>query len=105
MSLGVSGSSLSPEVLSVSILNQVYRFGVRWSVEFWCFFSLLVVSSAALFLVLERVSGLFWVHFRVILKSDSSLFVHESLFQKHVFRLHETIHFQICQAWVSVLFR
>ena len=69
------------------------------------FLSVFVVSSAALFLVLERVSGLFWVHFRVILKSDSSLFVHDSLFQKHVFRLHETIHFQIWQAWVSVLFR
>ena len=69
------------------------------------FLSVFAVSSAALFLVLERVSGLFWLHFRVILKSDSSLFVHESLFQKHVFRLHETIHFEICQAWISVLFR
>ena len=69
------------------------------------FLSLFVVSSAALFLVLERVSGLFFVHFSVILKSNSSLFVHESLFQKHVFRLHETIHFEICQAWIFVLFR
>ena len=69
------------------------------------FLSVFAVSSAALFLAFERVSALFWVDLSVILKSNSSLFLHESLFQKHVFRLHETIHFQICQAWVSVLFR
>ena len=46
------------------------------------FLSLFVVSSAALFLVLERVSGLFRVHFSVILESDSSPFFSQVAFSK-----------------------
>ena len=72
------------------ITRGAFRFHSRPGLQVWgslerrisvfLFLSLFVVSSAALFLVLERVSGLFWVHFRVILKSNLSLFFHKLLF-------------------------
>ena len=71
---------------------------------FFLFLLFFVVPSEAFFFALERPSGPFWVQFGVILKSNSSLFLSKSFFEKHAFRVDETILFKVREGSISVLF-
>ena len=82
--------------------NANGRFGATsFDVFFSSFF---VVPSEAFFFALERPSGPFWVQFGVILMSNSSLFLSKSFFEKHAFRVDETILFKVREGSISVLF-
>ena len=63
------------------------------------------MPSEAFFFALERPSAPFWLHFGVILRSNSSLFLSKSFFEKHAFRVDETILFEVREGSISVLFR
>ena len=82
--------------------NANGRFGATsFDVFFSSFF---VVPSEAFFFALERPSGPFWVQFGVILRSNSSLFLSKSFFEKHAFRVDETILFKVREGSISLHF-
>ena len=62
------------------------------------------MPSEAFFFALERPSAPFWIQFGVILRSNSSLFLNNSFFEKHAFRVDETILFEVREGSISVLF-
>ena len=79
------------------------RFGAT---SFDVFFSSFFRSAfGSVFFALERPSAPFWVHFGVILRSNSLLFLSKSFFEKHAFRVDETILFEVREGPISVLFR
>ena len=62
------------------------------------------MPSEAFFFALERPSGPFCVQFGVILRSNSSLFLSKSFFEKHAFRVDETILFKVREGSISLHF-
>ena len=82
--------------------NANGRFGAT---SFDVFFSSFFRSAfGSVFFALERPSAPFWVHFGVILRSNSSLFLSKSFFEKHAFRVDETILFKVREGSISVHF-
>ena len=62
------------------------------------------MPSEAFFFALERPSAPFWLHFGVMLLSNSSLFLNNSFFEKHAFRVDETILFKVREGSISLHF-
>ena len=81
-------------------LGPVYSTKVRLFF-IYCFLK----HFESLFLLPNGLSAPIWLHFEVILRSILCHFLNGSLFQKHAFRLDETVVFEVLEGWISVLFR
>ena len=63
------------------------------------------ILVSTFFLLLERLSAPFGVHFEAILSSNYALFLQTSFFKKYAFPVDETILFEVREGPISVLVR
>ena len=67
--------------------RRIYRLSGLWRFLFGRFFVIVLETLfKTLFVVPNRLFGPIWVHFRVIFRSISCLFLDIVLFEKHAFR-------------------